>query len=58
MRRKVVVDHAVAAIADRQGGVIARGQLIAIGCGVAAGSGGNGSRSGAATSSERSFERS
>jgi hypothetical protein len=52
------VDHAVAAIADRQGVVIARGQLIAIGCGVAAGSGGNRSRSGAATSSERSFERS
>jgi very-short-patch-repair endonuclease len=36
MRRQVVVDRAVAAIADRQGGVVSRAQLLALGLGVAA----------------------
>jgi hypothetical protein len=31
MRRELVVDHAIAAAVDRQGGVIARRQLIALG---------------------------
>jgi hypothetical protein len=36
MRREVVMDRAVAAIADRQGGVVSRAQLLALGLGVAA----------------------
>jgi hypothetical protein len=36
MRRELVADHAVAAIADRQGGVISRTQLVALGFSAAA----------------------